>query len=76
MTMDDLSCLRDALRERLWRMRAVIAPKKDSSVGEAAAAVVRDGDVEGNKGDIWPDDCVCWESKVDVRMGGVGWKED
>lgn len=71
IAVGDFAC-RGASRERLRerpRMRAVIAPKKDSSVGELAGA--RDmGDAGERGGECWPEDCDFWESTVFVRMGG------
>lgn len=59
---------RERLRERP-RIRAAMAPKKDSSVGDAAMRDV--GDVGEYGGEIWPDDddCDFCESTVFVRMG-------
>ena len=68
---DRLGASRDRLRERP-RMRAVMAPKKDSSVGEPAGA--RDVGDAANSGDISPEDCDFCESTVFVRIGGTGWK--
>lgn len=63
---------RERLRERP-RIRAVMAPKKDSSVGDVAVRELGDPGEEG--GDIWPeDDCDFCESTVFVRTGrGMGW---
>lgn len=58
-------------RERLldrFRMRDVMAPKNDSSVGDARARDV--GEVGDVGEDICPDDCDFCESIVFVRMGG------
>ncbi len=69
MTIGDLVLFRDEaalerLRERS-RIRSVMAPKNAREVGEVGADV----------GDIWPVVSVdFWESTVDVRIGGVGWK--
>lgn len=69
MLLADRAASLDRLRERP-RMRAVIAPKKDSSVGE-------DGPRDmGDVGDNWPDEVVFWESEESVRIGGVGWNVD
>lgn len=59
---------RERLRERP-RIRAVMAPKKDSSVGDVAMRDVGDAGEYG--GEIWPDDddCDFCESTVFVRMG-------
>jgi hypothetical protein len=69
MAMGDFERARDAAtrerdRERVRRMRAVIAPKKLSSVGERDV-----GDTGGDPIDVW-------ESTVDVRAGRLGWKLD
>ena len=59
---------RERLRERP-QIRAVMAPKKDSSVGDVAMRDVGDAGEYG--GEIWPDDDdrdFC-ESTVFVRMG-------
>lgn len=60
----------ERLRERP-RMREVIAPKNDSSVGEPAGP--RDVGDEGERGgDNCPDEWDFWESTVFVRIGGTG----
>jgi hypothetical protein len=56
--------VRERDRERLRRMRAVMAPKNVSSVGER------------DMGDTGEDPRDAWESTVDVRTGGLGWKLD
>jgi hypothetical protein len=68
--MGDFDRLREASRDRLLerpRTRAVMAPKKDCSVGLGYDL----GEAGEHGGDIWPDDC---ESTVFVRTGGMGWK--
>ena len=76
--MGDFERLRDASRDRLLerpRTRALIAPKKDCSVGDARDAG-EVGDVGEYGGDIWPDDCESCEPTVFVRMGGMAVKLD
>lgn len=71
---------RERLRDRPRLMRVVMAPKKDSSVGDAAARASREkvevGESMSEPGDMAPDDCDFCESTVDVRIGGGGWKCD
>jgi hypothetical protein len=68
--LDRRGASRDRLLERP-RTRALIAPKKDCSVGEVARDV---GEAGERGGDIWPDDNEFCELAVFVRMGGMGWK--
>lgn len=76
--MGDLERLRDASRDRLLerpRTVALMAPKKDRSVGDAID-FGEVGDVGEYGGDMLPDDCEVWDPTVFVRMGGMALKVD